>query len=360
MRAAWGLRGGIVLVVTLTLAAWVGAPASACTLVEEPPRPGLFMLHSVEGDPLVYAVVEDRVLGATCELANPFAYEEPYFVWAETHAASSTLHIADLQDASHEAETVDGHISNGIAVFNETIVYLIRGGSAWTPHVLDLEDRTTMPVGIEEGNYLIDGRLIVDPNPRSNTVSVYDVQNASWVLDEVPLSDLGLPFDARIAAISDPAIAFTQNGTDFWVWTPTDETARDTNEPLHGNPLGQWILDEEHTYTLKDGQLVRTHLFTGDQQSTGWHPQTLFDVQGDIAIHGAYAAAWAGLEDHAWPQRVIHAEDAQPEPDETATPGLLTVMTAISAALMARTQSAKEPPRGPLKANERSKPSNRG
>lgn len=341
MPATRGAWGGVFLVGLALLAALGSGSASACDLIEEPPEPGLFILHTLEGDAFLYGVVDERSLGATCELSNPFAYAEPFFVWAEPDQATSTLHIADTQDASHDQETVEGRISNGVSVFDASIVYLVREDSAWTPYTLDLEAGTTAPVGIDPGNYLVDGALIVDRSPRSDTVSVYDVRNASWLLEDAPLEDLGIPEGAHVATVSDPWVAFTEDGEDFWMWAPGLDAARATAQPLHGSPLGAWLLDGEHTYMLDGGQLVRTHLFTGDQQRLGWHPQTLFSVEDETVVHGAYSAAWAGFEERDWPKRVLPADAVHGQgPNETITPwpGFLLIATAALTAAHVRTR----------------------
>lgn len=65
MRAKREVRGGLFAGALLVLLLVVMSPPGwACDLIEEPPDPALFMLHDLEGDPLVYMVVEERSLGA--------------------------------------------------------------------------------------------------------------------------------------------------------------------------------------------------------------------------------------------------------------------------------------------------------
>lgn len=182
----------------------------ACSLAGPVPGPGQFQVRPVEGGPPVRVDVEGRMLGAMCDLSNPYAVGGGWFVWFEHDQAGGpwSLHARDLATGETLAhENVTPRHVEALGTDGARAYWYERGwtrADATDDHAfmtLDLATGDRARLDLPPAGYVdvaIDRSLLVmttrAPSNASAPMEVgaYDAREARWVLPPTSTFDLEL------------------------------------------------------------------------------------------------------------------------------------------------------------------------
>lgn len=305
------MRHALALVMGIILGSLgVAAPAHACSLATDYDYGDHGLIHVkdvVANETLASLRVENRMLGAGCELSNPRDIDGDLVAWSEPSRDHDddrlTIYVHDLaKNHTRQVHTVAARYTESLSVHGDQVVHLSKvkvgryedNSRRYEPLMFivdtasgsavqrDLDPSRRVDIG---GPWVAWGKFDEERGP---LLWLYNAVEDTWALEGGSLADLGLPQGMGLRLVGDEWLLF-QSANETWAYEIATERAYDVGV----SPKEFWsgALSDGHLWTwghrtpftrivLPDGEPM-----TFDTKG----PSDMGAFGGDIVLVGQYS-----------------------------------------------------------------------